>query len=148
MIGYQTHNVALVGPIAGFVVSLSLDGSVQTQGTDVFSLLENDLRVASEVEKERRALKDINETERKRKATSDSNGKLVVAEELVEGHVTWESIKLLISALGGNYPVLFFAVLVGWLGMGSLLITGRTWFLGVWGSQYENHASSDVRLSL
>ena len=142
---YQTHNVALIGPIAGFIVSLGIDGSVQTQGTDISSLMENNPRTTSEVEQ--KALENIiEETEPKPKATSD--GKLVVAEEIVEGRVTWESMKLLMSSLGGNHPILFFAVLVAWLGMGSVMITVRTWFLGVWGSEYEDHPSSEVRLSL
>ena len=146
---YQTHNIALVGPIAEFVVSLGLDGSVQTQGTDISSFLEkeNDPRAASEVEQEQKMLQDMKEeTEPKPKATSD--GKLVVAEEIVQGRVTWKSMKLLISALGGNHPILFFGVLVGWSALGSMILTARTWFLGVWGSQYEDHPSSDVHLSL
>ena len=142
---YQTHNVALIGPIAEFVVSLGLDGSVQTQGTDISSFLENHPRTTSEVEQ--KAPEHITkEKEPKPKATSD--GKLVVAEEIVEGRITWESLKLLMSSLGGNHPILFFAVLVGWLGMGSVMITVRTWFLGVWGSAYEDHPSSEVPLSL
>ena len=150
--GYQTLNIALVGPIADFVISINLDGSIQTQGTDISRLLEIYPNPISEVEDDEddekiKALKDQNqEMEPASKATSD--GKLVVAEEIVEGHIAWKSMSLLLSALGGNYPVLFFVVVVGWLLVATALVTAQTWFLGVWGSQYENHAASDVRLSL
>ena len=144
---YQTHNIALVGPIAGFVVSLGLDGSVQTQGTDISSFLENDPPAASEVEQEQKMLQDTKE-EMEPKPKTISDGKLVVAEEIVQGRITWKSMKLLISALGGNHPILFFAVLVGWSALGSIILTARTWFLGIWGTQYEDHPSSDVHLSL
>ena len=144
---YQTHNIALVGPVAQSLVSLGVDGSIQLQGTDISSLLENDPRLVSEVEEEKKALeKGKEEPEPAPKAASE--GKLVMAEEIVEGHVKWESMKLLMSALGGNYSLLFVIVFVGWSAMGSVLMTVQPWFLGVWGSQYENHAPSDVNLSL
>ncbi|KDR83059.1 hypothetical protein GALMADRAFT_238853 [Galerina marginata CBS 339.88] len=138
-----THNIALVGPIADFVVSLGLDGSVQSQATEIATLLESDPRLASEVEQEKKALEVGKEViQPPAKATSD--GKLVVAEEIVEGHVTRMSMSLLFSALGGRHPILFF---VTWVGGTVLLCIGVTipsWFLGVWGSQYETHAPSDV----
>lgn len=144
---HQTHNIALLGSLTGYAVSLGLDGTVQTQGTDISNLLENDLHLASEIVEEKKALeKSKEETEPAPKATPD--GKLVVAEEIVEGHITWKSIMLLVSALGGNHPVLFFVVLIGWLGVASGLNTAQTWFLGVWGSQYESHAPSHVHLFL
>ncbi|KAF8876201.1 hypothetical protein CPB84DRAFT_1853019 [Gymnopilus junonius] len=142
-----THNIALVGPIAGFVVSLGLDGSVKTQGTDFSALLENDARLASEVEEEKKLLEESKEDTEEPAAKPSSDGKLVVAEEIKEGHITWKSINLLLSALGGNHPTLFFLVLVSWLALANVLITTQTWFLGLWGTQYEYRAPSEVRLS-
>lgn len=141
-----------MGSVAGFVVSLSIDGRVQMQGTDISGLLKSNPRLASEVEEEKKALEEETKADSKTdaepapKATAD--GKLVVAEEIVQGHVTWNSIKLLVSALGGNYPVLFFAALVGCTAVSTCIYTAQTWFLGVWGSQYETRSPSEVRLYL
>lgn len=74
--------------------------------------------------------------------------KLIMAEEIVEGHVTWKSFKLLISGLGGDHPVMFFVVLVLLMGVSCALSTIQTWFLGVWGEQYEHRLPSQVHLSL
>ncbi|KDR83052.1 hypothetical protein GALMADRAFT_57306 [Galerina marginata CBS 339.88] len=138
-----THNIALVGPIADFVVSLGLDGSIQTQGTEIGAVLKNNPPLASEVEQEKKALKEAKEViQPLPKATSD--GKLVVAEEIVQGHVTWRSTNLLVSALGGRHPILFFATWVGGTILLSIGVTIPSWFLGVWGSQYETHTPSEV----
>ncbi|KDR83065.1 hypothetical protein GALMADRAFT_238871 [Galerina marginata CBS 339.88] len=141
-----THNIALVGPIADFVISLGLDGSVQTQGTEIAAVLENDPRLAFEVEQEKKALEETKEdVQTPPKATSD--GKLVVAEEIVQGHITWKSMNLLFSALGGRHAVFFFVTWIGGLIVASFTVTMQPWFLGVWGSEYETHVPSDVSLS-
>ena len=142
----QTHNIALVGPIAGFVISLGLDGSVQSQASDFSTLLENDERLASEVEEEKKALEESKE-EAPAEVRPTSDGKLVVAEEIQEGHVTWKSINLLLTGLGGRHPFLFLLAIAGGLSLSTVIITGLPWFLGVWGTQYEHHAPSEVPLS-
>ncbi|KAF8969860.1 hypothetical protein BDZ97DRAFT_1902271 [Flammula alnicola] len=124
-----THNVALAGPIANFVVSIGLDGSVQTQGTDIDVGLANDPILALEVEHDK-ALIEMEKEEIQPTPQTILDGKLVVAEEIVEGHITWRSMKLLLLGFGGNHPILFF-----------------TWFLGFWGSQYETHDPSEVFVS-
>jgi hypothetical protein len=35
-----------------------------------------------------------------------SDGKPIIAEEIVEGHITWNSLKLLMESLGGGVPYL------------------------------------------
>jgi len=75
------------------------------------------------------------------------DGKLIVAEEIAEGRVTWRSMVLFLKGLGGDKPFLF---LTAWL-MGMTLMHGgqvfAVWFLGVWGSQYETHAPEDVNVT-
>lgn len=144
----QTHNIALVGPIVEYVVSVGLNGIVQAQGTDITGLLEKNPRLASKIEEDKKALDKVEEVEEKLPVKAKADGKLVVAEEIVEGHITWKSIKLLISGLGGRYPVLFVLLLAGSIGTTTTMSTAQTWFLGVWGSQYENHAPSEVHLYL
>lgn len=149
----QTHNIALVGSVAGFVVSLGVDGRVQMQGTDISGLLKSNPRLASEIEEEKKAL-EAEETKTDSKTDTEpapktaADGKLVVAEEIVQGHVTWNSMKLLVTALGGNYPFLFFTVLIGGAAVSTCIYTAQTWFLGVWGTQYETHSPPEVRLYL
>jgi hypothetical protein len=76
-----------------------------------------------------------------------AEGKLIVAEEIVEGHITWSSFKLLLGSLGGGHPILFFVICILALLMNEWSITFQTWFLGYWGSQYETRPASEVNLS-
>ncbi|KAF8963028.1 hypothetical protein BDZ97DRAFT_1920149 [Flammula alnicola] len=143
-----THNVALAAPIADFIVSIGLDGSVQTQGTDVRLALEHDPVLASEIEQDEEITEVPEDTPRPLKKIPDADaGKLVVAEEIVEGRVTWKSMQLFLDALGGDHPVLFFTSWILIVGTSQWVVTLQTWFLGFWGSQYETHAPSEVRLS-
>ena len=143
-----------MGPHAGLVVSLGLDGhAVQVQGTDLSDLLGDNPRLAYESEEERKVLEEETQTKSNLKDAEPApkpiaDGKLVLAEEIVQGHVTWDSMKLLISALGGRYPILFCVAFIGILGVNTCIYTSQTWFLGVWGSQYETHSASDVNLYL
>lgn len=143
-----------MGPHAALVVSLGLDGTaVQVQGTDLSDFLDDNPRLASEIEEEREVLEEEARTKSNLKDTepapkSVADGKLVVAEEIVQGHVTWDSMELLISALGGRYPILFCVAFIGIVGVNTCIYTSQTWFLGVWGSQYETHSASDMNLYL
>lgn len=86
----QTHNVAMTGPIADFVVSLGPDGRVLSQGT-----MSKALATSKALTKELKA----GELElHKAEETIDGEvpevhegkvGKLMVAEEIAEGHVSW-----------------------------------------------------------
>jgi len=76
-----------------------------------------------------------------------SEGKLIVAEEIVEGHITWRSLKLLLRILGGGHPTLFFVICIFALLLNKWSITFQTWFLGYWGSQYETRPPSEVNPS-
>ena len=85
----QTHNIALAGPIAEYVVAVSQDGCVSGQDS-VASALEHDSKLAAEVAKEEEvatkadeAAPAINETAEK------ANGKLIVEEEVEIGRVGW-----------------------------------------------------------
>ncbi|KDR83115.1 hypothetical protein GALMADRAFT_238938 [Galerina marginata CBS 339.88] len=141
-----THNVALAGPVAHFVVSLDLDGSVKTQGTEVNTALKSDPLLALEVEQSEQMAAGKSKEEEGR-PTSGPDGKLVVAEEIVEGHITWRSMRLFFIGLGGNHPFLFAFFLFFTMFVSECTMTLETWFLGVWGSQYETHAPSEVNLT-
>ena len=144
----KTHNVALAGPVADFVVSISIDGNVQAQGTEIAAAVASDPILASEVKRDQ----EISELEKEEEvipvAESALEGKLVVAEEIVEGHITLKSMKLLFSGLGGNHPIFFFAAWTIGMMASELTFTAQPWFLGVWGSQYEKHTPSEISLLL
>ena len=109
--GLQTHNVAMASPIADFVVSLGTDGRVASQGT-LSKVLAKDHKLSEEVAEEREELKkaedEVDAVEPDSEdAPKKSDGKLVVAEEISEGHVSWSARKYLILH-------------IEWLGIGSL----------------------------
>lgn len=80
------------------------------------------------------------------KEEQKSDGKLILAEEIVEGRITWKSFKLYLDGLGGKHPFLIMAVwMAGILATQSTLNFG-TWFLGYWGSQYETHPPEEVNV--
>lgn len=54
------------------------------------------------------------------------------------------SVGLYLRGLYGNYPILFFLAYVGGYFLCQLIVTGQTWYLGFWASQYENHPRSEV----
>lgn len=90
-----THNVLLCTPIADYVISLGSDGKVVSQGTIDEALKKNHL-LKAEVEAEEDELRHEGEAEYPERSDaidvpdkSASGGKLIVAEEMAVGHVTW-----------------------------------------------------------
>ena len=86
----QTHNVAMASPLADFVVSLGTDGRIATQG-NINDALKKNKALAKEVKHEEEAA-ELDETEERVEGTAeDKKGKLVLAEEIEEGHVSREA---------------------------------------------------------
>ncbi|KAF9017850.1 hypothetical protein BDZ89DRAFT_1094212 [Hymenopellis radicata] len=143
-----THNIAMAQPIADFVVSLK-DGRIASQGTMSTALAQNKalLKEAREdAEAISRDAEDVNADDEDDEEESEkkSDGKLIVAEEIQEGHLSWASLKLYLSALGGNHVMLFFVGYLGAYMLQELGATLQTWFLGYWASQYDTHDAADV----
>ncbi|KAF8157942.1 P-loop containing nucleoside triphosphate hydrolase protein [Crassisporium funariophilum] len=142
-----THNVAIASPIANFVVSIGLDGTVKTHGTDIAAALASDPTLASEVDHEKELIaNEKDEIDLPDQKVPD--GKLMVAEEIAHGHVTWNSIRLFFLGMGGEHPIMFFAAWTFGIFLAEGAQTLQVWFLGVWGSQYETHAPSEVNIPL
>lgn len=99
----QTHNIALVTPVAKHIISIDQDGRVASRGQDIDETLDEDPELAAEAKRDFEALgiaqEEVPELAHKPPPT---DGKLIIAEEIEEGHVTWKSLKLFLSALGGN----------------------------------------------
>ena len=125
------------------MVSISQDGTVRSQEIEhLGSALANEPLVALEPERSSRAV--IEEVKSTIKKDSSADGKLVVAEEIAKGHVTWKSVKLYLSGLGGDYPLMFFSIWISASILTDWMDTFQVWFLGYWGTQYETHAPSEV----
>ncbi|PPQ77068.1 hypothetical protein CVT25_014881 [Psilocybe cyanescens] len=141
-----THNIALAGPIAHLVVTLGIEGSLKVYNNPGEIAAVREGVFLEEVEEQLDSAKEAKEDET---ATSKniSDGKLVVAEEIVEGRVTWASVKLFLSGLGGEHPLFFSLLWLVGLTTSQVISVLQPWYLGVWGSQYETHAPSEVRLS-
>ena len=128
------------------MVKIDLNGIPHDVGTDIAAALESDPVLAhivdteqQESDIEKQVVDTINKEERK-------DGKLILAEEIVEGRITWKSLKLYLDGLGGNHPFLFAAVWISGLLATHLAISFGIWFLGYWGSQYETHHPGEVRV--
>ena len=152
-------------PIAEFVVSLK-DGRIASQGTLSVALSKNKALVkeaAKDAEALHREEEDVNADDNdavEGTETKKSDGKLIVAEEIQEGHLSWNSrmlwvsficpdahpspVKLYLTALGGNHIMLFFVGYLGAYMVQELASTVQTWYLGYWASQYDIHAPADV----
>lgn len=88
----QTHNVAMTGPIADFVVSLGSDGRILSQGT-MSKALATSKTLIKELKTRELELHKAEETvDGEVPAVREGkSGKLVVAEEIAEGHVSWSA---------------------------------------------------------
>ncbi|PPQ91593.1 hypothetical protein CVT25_013697, partial [Psilocybe cyanescens] len=141
-----THNVALATPISKFIISLGQDGSIQTQENDMDSSSMHNTNLEKQLEIDDSVMNMMGDYDESPSPKKDigNKGKLVMKEEITEGHITWRSLKLFLSGLGGDYPFIFYSI---WLS--GFLITDwvtifQVWFLGYWGTQYEGRAPSEV----
>ncbi|KAF7366640.1 ATP-binding cassette transporter [Mycena sanguinolenta] len=139
-----THNVAMVKPVATYIVSMGLDGHIRSHGL-ISNALNTDEILAEELAKDQEVLeKKTDEVDAPAVGAKKAGGKLIVAEEIEEGHVSWDSLKLYFNALGGNHAFLFFTFLLTGLGLTSLSNALQTWFLGYWARRYTMCDPSEV----
>ncbi|KAK1236146.1 hypothetical protein PQX77_000617 [Marasmius sp. AFHP31] len=140
-----THNVALVRPIAEFVVSLK-NGRVLSQG-NLDDALQRNSDLKAEVTKDEERLEKYEELVDEQAPTAvieakpASNGKLIVAEEIQIGRVTMASFKSYFLAMG-SWAWLS-TMIVAYL-VAEVIDAGQAWFLGYWASQYEKRDISEV----
>ncbi|KIK58469.1 hypothetical protein GYMLUDRAFT_45326 [Collybiopsis luxurians FD-317 M1] len=71
------------------------------------------------------------------KAEFKPDGKLVVSEEIQEGRIGGNAIKLYLSAVGGDHTVFYFSALLATFVLTHTMGVMQTWFLGYWATQYE-----------
>ncbi|KAJ7742629.1 hypothetical protein B0H16DRAFT_1464065 [Mycena metata] len=73
-----------------------------------------------------------------------ADGKLIVAEEIQLGHVGASALEMHLLAMGGKYPILFFALFLGGLFFNETFVAFRTWELGYWARQYDLFPADQV----
>ncbi|KAH7908629.1 P-loop containing nucleoside triphosphate hydrolase protein [Hygrophoropsis aurantiaca] len=143
-----THNVAMASSVAHFVVSLGTHGRIVSRGP-ITEIIERDANLATEMVQDEEALERESETveaDAQIKTEVRADGKLVVAEEILVGTVSWPAFKFYFISLGGDHPLLFSIIFFALMGLTDLMNTMQTWFLGYWASQYEIQSTSEVKV--
>lgn len=139
----------LLAPVAGFFVSLRRDGTVRAQGEDLDVVLGGDVALAAEAQITKEELEIASqEVPQLAKKEALADGKLVVAEEIAQGRVSRKAYQLYFSTLGGDYPLIFHSLWIFAFLFADAIKASQTWFLGLWGTQYERNDPSDVPVAL
>ncbi|KAF9015463.1 ATP-binding cassette transporter [Cyathus striatus] len=142
-----THNVAMARPVASFIVSMGSDGRILSHGS-LAETVKQDKLLARELEQDQavidKAGQEIDDSAASKVVPPKVDGKLIVAEEIEEGHVGWEALRMYFAGLGGNHPVVFFIAFVLGLAIAEIFGAIQTWYLGYWASQYTDHSASEV----
>lgn len=79
----------MVRSLANFAVSINTDGSIVAQGT-ILEVLGADKTISKELQRDEEAM-GMSEEEVDKPTAPQSDGKLIMAEEIDEGHVGWQS---------------------------------------------------------
>ncbi|KAF8528008.1 P-loop containing nucleoside triphosphate hydrolase protein [Hysterangium stoloniferum] len=138
-----THNIAMVAPMAGFIVSLDIHGTIASQGSVDETLRKDSLLMREAVESVEisdKAAGIVDFTEPTRQ-NPEAREKLVVEEEIALGHVSWHSLKVYLSNLGNAK---FWVAFIGGLVLTEIAGSLSTWFLGYWAGQYEQQPAGRV----
>ena len=100
----QTHNVAIVSPVASYIVDLGSDGRARSY-CSLDEALARDGQLADEL-----ARKEIESSEKgevideEKDQTTARNGTLIADEEMAEGHIGWSICQSLLTRLGELQP--------------------------------------------
>ncbi|KAI0373552.1 P-loop containing nucleoside triphosphate hydrolase protein [Pilatotrama ljubarskyi] len=139
-----SHNVALVRPIADFVVALGADGRIASQGS-LDKTLQEDRELLDELETEEEQLKQAEQELEKPELVQNNapKGKLVVAEEVAEGRVGWDALRLYIVH-ASSIPRLYWTGLAFLLTLTHGIINGQTYIWSLWANEYEKREPSQV----
>ncbi|KZP18368.1 P-loop containing nucleoside triphosphate hydrolase protein [Athelia psychrophila] len=145
-----THNVALASPIANYVVSLSIDGRILSQGSLNDALaLDKSLLADTTAEQEilEKSEEPVGDTQPADEAAKKIEGKLIVQEDVAAGFVSWEACKLWFAGLAGRHPYVFWTVSMTGIFLVCVAIAVNAWWLGQWAAQYDHKPASEVAIS-
>ncbi|KZV76920.1 multidrug resistance-associated ABC transporter [Peniophora sp. CONT] len=149
-----THNVAMASPIAHYVVSLGTDGQILSRGS-VSDAMAKDENLAHEVEEEAQIIEktetEVVDNEEPDATAKQADGKLIVAEEVAEGHISWTALRIFFSALGGKHSLAFWFFFTVGLGLSDVFTSLQTFWMGAWAEAYdktERYEDVDVKYYL
>lgn len=98
-------------------MTLGIGGTVLSQGSPA----DIELQISEIDDQDRKKLIDEN-------ADADVNrGKLIMPEDIQEGHVGWKAFRIFLDSLGGKRPVLFWVIFIGGMFSFHFLNTAQTW---------------------
>jgi ABC-type glutathione transport system ATPase component len=126
-----THHVGMAQPIADYIVSLE-NGQVKAQGSVTEALRADPklFREAKADEGKEEMAGEIEAVEGPVDAKPSSDGKLILAEEKAEGHLSLSALKLLCDSLGG--PIFWVTILIAFAAdQGAILV--QTWCVALGG---------------
>ncbi|KAH8835448.1 hypothetical protein DL96DRAFT_1730898 [Flagelloscypha sp. PMI_526] len=145
-----SHAVALCRPIASYVISMDINGRVRSRGSASETLTGS--KIAKEVKEEketlRKAAEEIDPQSEAATASKKADGKLILAEETAEGHLSWAALKLYLAGMGGSHPFLFFLAVLGGLLSAEIINASQTLWLGLFAREYETHEDVAVNYYL
>ncbi len=155
----------MAGPLADFVVSLGMDGRVASHGSELDAVAES-LTFSPELERVPREEERIDQEGPDARAKL-SDGKLILAEEIAEGRVSWDAcncqffftsgipeahpvrkVKLFFRGLSGSHAFLFWIVFLGGLWLCEVFVALQTWLMGYWAEQYVIYPPESVNVAL
>ncbi|CCO37550.1 ATP-binding cassette transporter abc4 Short=ABC transporter abc4 [Rhizoctonia solani AG-1 IB] len=146
-----THNVAMLSEVAEFVVSVGPDGRIASQGS-IDEALRVNPKLKAEAEKDEelerkgeQVVDDTNAMDKDEANAKKADGKLMVAEEVAEGHVGWPALKLFLAALGGFW---FWIVYILGFSLGETSILAQTYWLGTWARAYKTNNQHPERVDV
>ncbi|KAJ7148957.1 hypothetical protein C8R43DRAFT_1088261 [Mycena crocata] len=145
--GEQTHNVALVRPIAHFVVTFGSDGQVNSQVS--MSEIVKRGTLAAQIKEDQKILdKTDQEIDTTDPVATATDGKLIMAEEIQEGHVSASALKMYLLSMAGRFPIFFFTFFFGGLFFQQIFVVLRTWMLGYWAIIVEKNMITYASISV
>lgn len=131
-----THNVSLTRPMARYIVSIALDGTI-THGSSTTFLGEDTL---AELENE---LLPDEMNGGPNEFRTNKNGKIMAVEKVEEGVIGWGAWQLYFSNLS-KYPILLWGAWIGCMILKESALSVQAWLLGAWSSEYERRPAKEV----
>ncbi|KAI0322566.1 hypothetical protein OF83DRAFT_1161116 [Amylostereum chailletii] len=141
-----THNIAVTSSVSQRVIDVSIDGIVSTRSSRVGALPKDEVLsqdvMLDAIRLEEEESSDDEEDPSIDLPTTERDGKLMIPEEMVDGHL----LKLYFSNLGQSRLILFWAAFLAGMLLSETSNAVQAWFLGYWAQQYDLHPASEVHV--
>ena len=95
--------MTLVAPIAHFVVALTVDGRISSQGSLQSAIQKDDHLLDAEKADESSVDDTKKQMQTQKTETDGADGKLIAEEDVLEGHVGWQACKYPCTSLSISF---------------------------------------------